>query len=231
MINLFSLFHRGRLERKLCAFALSLCCGLTHADALNTLALFLKTTPKVSTHFVQTVTAPKKSGPDKDLPPKVKTSKGTFEFIRPDRFRFDYTYPYAQTIVADGHTLWIYDIDLAQITSKSESEALGNSPASLIARSSDLNELSKAFLLEPEPSADGLQWVKATPREREGPIQFIRLGLKATEGGVQLLRLEMLDAFNQNAILTFDDFQINPSHLNAQRFVFKAPLGVEVIKP
>ena len=224
---LFPRFHFARWMVCLCSFMAS---ALVHADALETLALFLKSTPKVSTHFVQTVTTPKKPGADKDAAPKVKISKGSFEFIRPDRFRFDYTTPYPQTIVADGHTLWIYDIDLAQITSKSESEALANTPASLIARSNDISELSKAFVLEPQSNADGLEWVKATPRVSDGPIQFIRLGLKANSIGVQLSRLEMLDAFNQSSTLTFDDFQINPSALSAQRFVFKPPPGVEVIK-
>ena len=205
-------------------------CHFAHADALDTLALFLNSTPKVSTHFVQTVTSPKKPGAEKEASPKIKISKGSFEFIRPDRFRFDYTSPYPQSIVADGHTLWIYDIDLAQITSKSESEALANTPASLIARSSDISDLSKAFVLESQSNSDGLEWVKATPRMNDGPIQYIRLGLKATGGAVQLSRLEMLDAFNQSSILTFDDFQTNPSSLSAQRFVFKPPAGVEVIK-
>jgi len=204
--------------------------NFAHADALDTLALFLKSTPKGSTHFVQSVSSPKKPGADKEASPKVKISKGSFEFIRPDRFRFDYTSPYPQSIVADGHTLWIYDIDLAQITSKSETEALANTPASLIARSSDISDLSKAFELETQSNSDGLEWVKATPRLKDGPIQFIRLGLKATANGVQLSRLEMLDAFNQSSILTFEDFQTKPTGLSVQRFVFKPPAGVEVIK-
>ena len=220
-------FGLVRMVTGLVVFAL---CGFAHADALDTLALFLKSTPKVSTHFVQAVSAPKKPGADKDAAPKVKISKGSFEFIRPDRFRFDYTTPYPQSIVADGHTLWIHDIDLAQITSKSEAEALANTPASLIARSSDIADLSKAFVLESQNNSDGLEWVKATPRVSDGPIQFIRMGFKTTASGVQLSRLEMLDAFNQSSKLTFEDFQINPSSLNAQRFVFKPPAGVEVIK-
>ena len=45
-----------------------------------------------------------------------KTSSGTFEFQRPNRFRFDYSKPFEQTIVADGETLWLYDKDLNQVT-------------------------------------------------------------------------------------------------------------------
>jgi outer membrane lipoprotein carrier protein len=225
-----SIFARTQVLTGSVAMGVLLGCGWARGEALQDLALFLKTTPKVSTHFVQTVTSPKKPGADKDAAPKVKISKGSFEFIRPDRFRFDYTHPYAQSIVADGQTLWIYDVDLAQITSKSESEALANTPASLIARSSDISDLSKGFVLESQSGSDGLEWVKATPRMADGPIQFIRLGLKVTQNAVQLSRLEMLDAFNQSSVLTFDDFQINPSTLSPQRFVFKPPVGVEVIK-
>ena len=44
--------------------------------------------------FTQTVTAPDGA--------KKKTSSGSFEFARPNRFRFAYTKPFEQTIVADG---------------------------------------------------------------------------------------------------------------------------------
>ena len=33
---------------------------------------------------------------------RTRTSSGTFEFSRPNRFRFEYRKPFAQTLVADG---------------------------------------------------------------------------------------------------------------------------------
>ena len=67
---------------------------------------------------MQTVTAPS-SGSGVDMKAgKVKLSRGTFEFLRPNRFKFIYTKPFEQSIVADGQTLWLHDVDLNQVTSR-----------------------------------------------------------------------------------------------------------------
>jgi len=100
------------------------------ADGLSDLESFLKQTQQGRTTFTQVVTPPKKDG---QAQPRSKTSSGTFEFQRPDRFRFEYTKPFEQTIVADGQTLWLYDADLNQASSRRQQDVLGNTPATLLA--------------------------------------------------------------------------------------------------
>jgi outer membrane lipoprotein carrier protein len=80
------------------------------------------------------VTAPRARG----RPRASKTSTGTFEFARPNRFRFVYRKPFEQTIVADGQTLWLYDVDLNQVTARKQAQVLGSTPAALIASAPDL---------------------------------------------------------------------------------------------
>ena len=101
------------------------------------------------------VTAPSKDG----QPSRVKTSTGTFEFQRPGKFRFDYKKPFVQSIVADGESLWLYDADLNQVTQRKQAQALGSTPAALIAAAPDLRALQTDFTLEGAPERDGLQWV------------------------------------------------------------------------
>ncbi len=217
---------KERLLHASMAALLVLVCVGAQADALQTLNVFLKTTQSAQTAFTQTVTSPTKEGQVS----KRKVSKGTFAFIRPHQFRFDYTSPYAQLILADGHTLWVYDKDIAQVTSKPQSQALGNTPAAMMALASDVAFIQKDFYLESLPPSEGLEWVKGTPKKPDGPLLFVRFGLKQTEQGVSLLRLEMRDAFYQESSLSFADFQINPKGLMPDQFSFKPPLGVEVIK-
>ncbi len=213
-------------------FALGLVCALSsvclhsRADAIQTLGVFLKTTQSAQANFTQTVTSAAKEG----QVPKRKISKGSFEFIRPQQFRFDYTSPYAQMILADGQTLWVYDKDIAQVSAKAQSQALGNTPAALIALASDVSVVQKDFVLENLAPAEGLEWVKGTPKKPDGPLLWVKFGLKSSEQGVRLERLEMRDAFNQDSALSFIDFQINPKALLHDRFVFKPPVGVEVIR-
>ena len=78
------------------------------ADSLDSLAQFLKQTRSMRADFVQVVAAPAKEG----RPSKPKTSSGSFAFVRPSVFRFDYNKPFVQNIVADGKNLWLFDADL-----------------------------------------------------------------------------------------------------------------------
>ena len=197
-----------------------------HADSIEVLAAFLKTTQSAQARFVQTVTTPARPG----RAARQKKSSGHFSFFRPEHFRFDYEKPYAQSIVADGRTLWVYDKDIAQVSSKPLTQALLNTPAAVIAWAQDLKALEKVFLLEAQPMQAGLEWVKLTPVQKEGPMQFLRIGMRASGAGVALASLEMTDAFNQQSVLVFEDFVFNPKGVGLESFVFKPPPGVEVIQ-
>jgi len=197
-----------------------------HADAIDTLNAFLKTTQSAQTSFTQTVTSPQKPGQST----KRKVSKGSFKFIRPHQFRFDYTSPFAQMILADGQTLWVYDKDISQVTARSQAQAMGSTPAALIALAVDVSFIQRDFELEALPNSEGLEWVKGTPKKPDGPLLWVRFGLKQTEQGVMLSRLEMRDAFYQDSSLSFADFLINPKALTAEQFGFKPPQGAEVIR-
>ena len=191
------------------------------ADGLQSLEAFVRDVKSGRADFTQTVTAPSREG----QPGRVKTSSGTFEFQRPGRFRFDYRKPFAQTIVADGQTLWLHDAELNQVTQRSQAQALGSTPAALIAAAPDLRALRADFRLESAPERDGLQWVKATPLARDGQLQSIEVGFQ----GNVLASLEILDSFGQRSVLRFGKVEINPA-LGAAAFAFKAPAGADVLK-
>ena len=136
---------------------------------------------------------------------RSKTSSGTFEFARPNRFRFQYQKPFEQTIVADGQTLWLYDADLKQVTARKQSQVLASTPAALIASAPDLGALRKDFTLEAAGEKDGLQWVQATPKAREGQLHSMKVGFRGNE----LAALEIQDSFGQRSMLTFTRMELN----------------------
>ena len=200
------------------------------SGGLESLETFVKTAKTGRADFTQVVTAPAKEG----QAPRVKTSTGTFEFSRPGRFKFVYKKPFEQNIVADGQTLWLFDVDLNQVTARKQSLVLGSTPAALIAAAPDLKALQTDFSLADAPDKEGLQWVVATPRARDGQLQTIRVGFKAAQALVGqapvLSALEILDNFGQRSLLTFAQFEVNPT-LNAAAFQFKPPPGADVIRP
>jgi outer membrane lipoprotein carrier protein len=198
-----------------------LCSANAWAGGLETLETFVKTVKSGRADFTQTVTAPAREG----QPGRTKTSTGTFEFQRPGKFKFDYQKPFAQSIVADGKTLWLYDADLNQVTQRAQAQALGSTPAALIAAAPDLRALQADFTLEASPDRDGLQWVKATPKNKDGQLQSVQVGFQ----GEALAALEILDSFGQRSVLKFSKVEVNPS-LPASVFDFKPPTGADVVK-
>ncbi|NBT54451.1 MAG: outer membrane lipoprotein carrier protein LolA [Betaproteobacteria bacterium] len=195
--------------------------SLVRAGGLESLENFLRMTKSGRAEFTQLVTAPPKDG----VLGRAKASGGSFEFARPNRFRFIYRKPFEQTIVADGQTLWLYDVDLNQVTARKQAQALGATPAALIASAGDLRALQNDFVLADAPDRDGLQWVLATPKVRDGQLQSVGLGFR----GAELAVLEMLDSFGQRSVLTFSSFQSNVA-IEAASFQFKPPAGADVIR-
>lgn len=195
--------------------------ALASASGLDSLEAFVKNTQSGRAEFTQTVTPPAREGEA----PRTRNSSGSFEFQRPGRFRFDYRKPFAQTIVADGQTLSIYDADLNQVTQRAQAQALGSTPAALIASAADLQALRADFDLQAQPARDGLQWVQATPKAGDGQLRSVQIGF----AGDVLAALEIVDAFGQRSVLRFTGMQVNAAP-RADAFRFQPPAGADVIR-
>lgn len=183
------------------------------ADAVATLKDFVSDVKSGRAAFTQTVVSPDGA--------KKKTSSGSFEFLRPNRFRFAYEKPFEQLIVADGHKVWVHDVELNQVTSRRLAQALGATPAVILAGGS----LDKDFMLEAQSPRDGLEWVKATPRATDSTFQAVRIGFK----GRELAVIEIADNFGQRSLLQFSQFAANVP-IAPERFRFTPPAGADVIE-
>ncbi len=196
------------------------------ADGLQLLGQFIRTVQAGRAQFTQAVTSPAREG----QAARTRTSSGVFEFVRPNRFRFSYTKPFAQTLVADGQTLWLHDPELNQVTARKLSQVLQGTPAAVIASATDLRGLQAEFDLRAQAPADGVQWVLAIPRSRDGQLQSIRVGLRATAQGVELVTLDILDALGQRSLMQFSRFEAQPD-LAPALFQFTPPAGADVLRP
>jgi outer membrane lipoprotein carrier protein len=188
-------------------------CLAAQTNAVDALKDFVRDVKSGRAQFTQTVTSPDGA--------RKKNSGGSFEFTRPNRFRFAYTQPYEQLIVGDGQKVWIFDADLNQASSRKFSQALGNTPAALLAGGA----LDRDFDLTPQPSKDGLDWVLATPKTKDSSLQTMSIGFK----GKELTAVDILDGFGQRSLLLFTGFISNPALPN-ERFQFKPPPGADVIE-
>jgi outer membrane lipoprotein carrier protein len=185
------------------------------AAALDQFKSFVAGTKSARGDFTQTQV--RKSASGKAAP----VSTGTFVFARPGKFIWTYQKPYEQVLQADGETLYLYDKDLNQVTTKKLGNALGSSPAAILFGS---NDLEKNFTLAEAGARDGLEWLNATPKAKDTTFEQIGIGLK--DGVPQAMELK--DNFGQTTVLKFTSFQRNPS-LGAQAFKFTPPKGAEVV--
>jgi outer membrane lipoprotein carrier protein len=199
--------------KKLVALALALAAACAHADSVDLLKDFIRDVKTGRAQFTQTVTSPDGT--------KKKSSNGSFEFARPNRFKFVYAKPFEQTIVADGQKVWIFDADLNQASSRKFSSALGATPAALLAGGS----LDKDFDLSPQPPKDGLDWVLATPKAKDGSFKSVRVGFR----GRDLAAVEIIDAFDQRSLLQFSQFA-SGINFAPDAFRFTPPAGADVIE-
>lgn len=181
------------------------------ADALDQLTSFQREVKSGRVDFTQTVISP--SG-------KKKLSKGRFEFQRPNRFRFDYAAPDAQTLISDGSKVWLIDPDLNQASSRPLDAVLGSTPVALLAGSS----LGNAFKLSSEASEGDVAWVLAVPKQTEQGIQRLRIGLR----GKDLAAMEITDGLGQRSRLDFGAFEANVP-IAPERLKFVPAKGMDVI--
>ena len=195
--------------------------GKSGATGMDDLENFVKNVKTGRADFTQTVVAPSKG----EQASRSKTSSGSFAFLRPGKFKFVYRKPFEQSIVADGQTLWLYDPDLNQVTARKQAQAVGTTPAALIASAGDLKALQIDFTLANTPDMDGLQWVSAVPKAADSSLQNVRIGFKAG----QLAQLVILDSFGQKSRIEFSGFDAQ-AKVDASDFQFKPPAGVDLIR-
>jgi outer membrane lipoprotein carrier protein len=185
--------------------------GSARADAVDALRAFVRDVKSGRADFTQTVTSPDGA--------RQKLSSGRFEFQRPNRFRFAYLKPYPQTIVGDGQKVWFHDPDLNQVTVRKWADAVGSSPAALLAGAA----VERDFELKALPDQDGLVWVQATPRQSGGTIQWMKVAFRGRAVAV----VELADSFGQRSLIRFGEMQLD-AVMPADAFRFAVPAGAEL---
>jgi outer membrane lipoprotein carrier protein len=187
--------------------------SVVHAGGVDRLEQFMKQTQSARGEFEQRIV-----NRDRKV---VQQSSGGLAFQRPGKFRWSYAKPYEQLIVGDGARVWIYDRELNQVTVRKLDQALGATPAALLAGS---NDALNAFVLRDDGTRDGLEWVEAKPRDKESTFEVIRMGF----GAQGLERMELTDSFGQTTLLRFVGLQPN-ARLDAGLFTFTPPQGADVV--
>ena len=192
------MMKQHNLFKFLAASALTATIGFAQAGAVDALKKFNNDADGISGSFTQTVQGKK----------KTQTAHGTFKILRPGLFKWEYTKPYKQTIVGDGQTIWLYDVDLAQVTKSAQDQTIGDSPAAIL---SNKNALDSSYSLKDDGSSNGIDYVLATPKK-----------------GDNLAAMQLKDSFGNQTSISFGGLNTKPN-LSRGAFKFTPPKGVDVL--
>ena len=158
---------------------------------------------------------------DENLVP-LEESNGRLWISRPGRFRWDYHPPFAQQIVADGVRIWIYDIELEQVTVRNQHNMLEGTPASLLAGEGDLGT---DYVIEDLGQQGSVVWVSLQPKASNGGFAEVQLGFQNDT----LRLIQLLDHLDQITRIVLSHVEENPQ-IPANLFHFTVPVGVDLIE-
>jgi outer membrane lipoprotein carrier protein len=152
----------------------------------------------------------------------LRTAAGRLYLQRPGKFRWDYSQPSEQLVLADGKQIWFYDKDLAQANVRDMDTSLASTPASLL---SGTGSISTQFDVTALPGSVGLQWYQLVPKHADTDFQLVRIGFNKSG---DLASMFLADKLNQITQLTFANSKRNEKFA-PDLFSFVPPPGVDVI--
>jgi outer membrane lipoprotein carrier protein len=189
--------RRRRVVRLAAAFAGAVALAPIGAPAsgADRLESYLKGLSSLSSRFDQ-VTLNADGG-------RMLESEGMLYLKRPGKFRWEYSTPNEQVIIADGKRVWVHDLELDQVSHKSQDSALAGTPAQLLANDEPID---RHFQVSPWEAGDEREWVELTPKAKDTQVVKIRIGFI----GDRLDTMLMEDSFGQLTRFTFSGTQRNP---------------------
>jgi outer membrane lipoprotein carrier protein len=149
-------------------------------------------------------------------------STGNMKLLRPDYFWWNTTSPNRQLIATNGKKLWVYDIDLEQVTIQQLQKAAGEAPAMLLTTSGA--DLAKDFLVTNQAPVKGEQVFQLSPKDPKADYAWIRLFFKDNT----ISKMQIRDNMGQTTMLEFRLLQVNPK-LTPTMFKVSIPKGTDII--
>jgi outer membrane lipoprotein carrier protein len=153
---------------------------------------------------------------------ELQRTEGTMVVGHPGKLRWQTLPPFEQLVVSDGELLWVYDLDLEQVTLRSLGSSLQDTPALLL--SGNREEIERHYQVRVQPSGESLDVFELTPLD-ESQL-FSRLEFVYDDQYLAAIRIH--DATGQVTDISLSNVRINQP-LDRYAFVFDVPEGADVI--
>lgn len=153
---------------------------------------------------------------------EVSRSSGSMALQRPGKFRWETKDPMEQLVVADGKKMWVYDVDLEQVTVKKQEKGLGGTAALFLSGYDDT--VSRDFNVTQQTSGKTITFDLKSKSSKEN---FQQIKLVFTQDN--LTGLELHDQLGQVTTVKLVQIKANPQ-LPAKLFQFKPPKGADLVQ-
>ena len=151
----------------------------------------------------------------------IEQSSGLLKLQAPRQFRWEVQKPEPQLVIADGDNIWVYDIELEQVSVRPQSFDESNSPLAVLL---DLAMLDQEFFVSEAGTESGMQMLQLKSRAKEPEFQSAKLGFDKSG----LAHMQLTDNFGQRTVIRFSGWRKNTA-LKASEFKFSPPDGVDVV--
>lgn len=153
------------------------------------------------------------------------SASGKAFFKRPDKMRWEYETPDRQTIITNGHTLWIYRPEDKQVM-------VGKAPCFFedgkgFSFLSDMESVKNKFRISLEKEAgDDFHVLKLLPREKTFDVSVIYLFISTKT--FEVIKIVTYNSYEDETRIEFKDI-VFKQKLDESLFNFKIPQGIEVL--
>ncbi|MBA2709758.1 MAG: outer membrane lipoprotein chaperone LolA [Tatlockia sp.] len=197
----------------LCLLSLVFCSAASSSTAGEELQARLNAMRTMTAEFKQVVKSKKRD---------ISNSSGTMALERPGRFRWQTKEPMAQLVVADGRKLWVYDVDLEQVTVKKQDDSMGGTAGLFLSGNTD--NVTRDFEVKVSGSGTDQSYDLLSKSEK---ANFQRLKLIFSKN--ILTGIEMFDQLGQHTVVNLTKVKTNPK-VPAKLFQFQPPKGMDVVQ-
>lgn len=201
------------IKKYIVSIVVSLCASAALASPLENLQANLASFKSMKANFHQALYTEAKK--------PARKSSGSMIILRPGKFLWETKSPNEQILIANGSTLWIYDVDLEQATKQHLDVKDSNSPALFL--SGEIGDIPKRFTVNEVKNAQGSVF-KLQAKDPEDMFQSLVITFKLKK----LAKMTAATRLGQRSEFQFDNVELNPA-IPASVFVFKAAKGVDII--
>ena len=152
---------------------------------------------------------------------RSQKSSGRVMMMRPGKFRWETNSPTKQIVIANGNTLWIYDVELQQATREKLTSQGGVNPAALL--TGDVSTLMKNFSVK-KIKRKTAGWFQLTPKSSNNSFTLVQM--QFSKGC--LVSIWVKNNLGQTTRFHFYHIRLN-APLSSKLFIFKPPPGVDVL--